>query len=240
MYLAKYVLGPIPPTTKILILPDDYNGSVDNLPEGIEHIVFGKEFNQPVDNLPKTVTHLYFGRNFNQSVDKLPENLIFLHLGYDFDRCIDNFPKGLKYLSIFDRFNKQIKTFPESIIYLSLGPRYHQSITLPKSLQCFRFDNAKLFSNIRYIRESIFGEYDYMITGIYNFKLPLQSLTDNGLVGPYGRSYNEEIMGVMDCYELVKFKMISMIPDGVMKRIEINKSNKRNKLISLRGLINVI
>jgi hypothetical protein len=57
-----------------------FNQPVDNLPQSITHLIFGRLFNQTVNNLPQTMTHLTFGHNFNQTVDNLPKNIIQLTL----------------------------------------------------------------------------------------------------------------------------------------------------------------
>ena len=44
-----------------------------------------KDYNQSVDNLPQSLTHLSFGRSFNPVV-KLPQSLTHLTFGYDFQR----------------------------------------------------------------------------------------------------------------------------------------------------------
>ena len=127
--------------TKIIIFEDDtigpfysiFNKSVDNLPNSITNLTFGRYFNQLVDatrknfiftgapknnvvfdgdNLPKNLTHLIFGFNFSQSVDNLPENLIHLRFGYKFNQKIDNLPLNIKQIKMYKQQIHLLKKVP--------------------------------------------------------------------------------------------------------------------------------
>jgi hypothetical protein len=88
-YTFNEELNNIPEETEIIIFSENlrkkeyskFNQLVDNLPENLTHLTFGKSFNHSVNNLPKKLTHLTFGEKFNQSVDYLPENLTHLTFG---------------------------------------------------------------------------------------------------------------------------------------------------------------
>ena len=88
---------------KIIIFKNDFNQSVDNLPNTLEELLFGNNFNQNVDNLPNKLKILYLGNNFNKSVDKLFGNLSTLVIqSKSFNQNLNNLPKNLMQLSIID------------------------------------------------------------------------------------------------------------------------------------------
>ena len=68
---------------------------VDNLPDGINYLTFGKYFNHPVDNLPSSITHITFGDRFNQPVDNLPKNIKILNFGNNFNQPVDKLPNNI-------------------------------------------------------------------------------------------------------------------------------------------------
>jgi hypothetical protein len=85
-----------------------FNKKLDNLPQKITHLVFGRMFNKKVDNLPKNLTHLTFEFCFNKKVDNLPKNLTHIIFGVDFNQNIDKLYKNLKYLQIDWYFQNEI------------------------------------------------------------------------------------------------------------------------------------
>ena len=85
---------------------DEFNKSVNYLPQNLTNLTFGFYFDQSVDNLPKNLTHLFFGNRFNQSIVKLSKSLV--HLGfYSNNNLKNNIPNNIEYLTIyFDPRNK--------------------------------------------------------------------------------------------------------------------------------------
>jgi len=74
----------------------------------IKKIKFNWLFNGNVDNLPNNITHLHFGREFNKPLDNLPVNLIFLELGNSFNQPLDFLPHSLKKFTIKSRKSSYI------------------------------------------------------------------------------------------------------------------------------------
>ena len=89
------------------------------------------KFNHPVENLPNSLTHLKFGKHFNQPIDNLPPSLMQLELGDDFNQPIDNLPRSLVHLEFSQKscFNKSINNLPVSLKYLRLGYYFNQPVT---------------------------------------------------------------------------------------------------------------
>src|SRR6185312_6199425 len=89
--------------TKTLILPNNFNEELEDLPSDIKIIIFDEDFwkciyskfNKKVDNLSNTITHIMFGSVFNQSVDKLPNTITHLTFGYWFNQSVDNLPNAI-------------------------------------------------------------------------------------------------------------------------------------------------
>lgn len=138
------------PSLTRLVLSDDFNHSLDNLPLRLQELQTGKSFNKPVENLPPSLLKLIFGDLFDQSVDNLPENLERLTLGLNFNNKIDHLPK-LSYLKIAsNHFNQSLDHLPSSLVYLNFKKceKFDHTIQeLPPSIQ-----NLKL---ARYYQQNI-------------------------------------------------------------------------------------
>ncbi len=93
----------------------DFNQTVESLPNSIRDITFGFYFNQNVDNLPNSILNLTFGYSFNQNVDNLPNSILNLTFGYEFNQPIGKIPSELKILNI-DKQNPNIKIISESVL----------------------------------------------------------------------------------------------------------------------------
>ena len=127
--------------TKIIIFEDDtigpfysiFNKSVDNLPNSITNLTFGRYFNQLVDatrknkiftgapknnivfdgdNLPNSLTHLTFGFSFNKSVDNLPNSITHLKFGWNFNQQVNNLPMNIKKIKICEHQILLLKKVP--------------------------------------------------------------------------------------------------------------------------------
>lgn len=107
-----------------------FNQSIDNIPDNIEEISFGRDtywyyassyFNQSIDNLPCSLHTLILGSNFNQPIDNLPCSLKKLVLGSQFNQSIDNLPSSLEYLELGYYFNQPLYNLPQSVKTLSIS-----------------------------------------------------------------------------------------------------------------------
>ncbi len=150
-----------------LTFGDDFNQSVDNLPNGIIHLTFGRDFDKPVDKLPNSITHLTFGYWFNQSVDHLPNSITHLTFGDWFNQLVDKLPDSITHLTFGSRFNQSVDNLPKSITHLIFGRIFNQLVdNIPNSITHlifgFYFNRLvnKLFTNLRYL--SIPLNYKYL------------------------------------------------------------------------------
>eukprot|EP01112_Ceratiomyxa_fruticulosa_P020507 TRINITY_DN699_c0_g1_i3.p1 TRINITY_DN699_c0_g1~~TRINITY_DN699_c0_g1_i3.p1 ORF type:complete len:462 (-),score=70.84 TRINITY_DN699_c0_g1_i3:216-1601(-) len=90
--------GFLPPSLKKLVLSEDFNQSVNDLPKGLTHLSFetinltNTAFNQPLNNLPSSLTHLTVGTGFNQLLTNLPPKLEYLAIGYAFKYLKESSP----------------------------------------------------------------------------------------------------------------------------------------------------
>lgn len=151
----------VPLDTKILIFNQDitfykdcfvgyslFNQKVDELPDSITKIIFGRYFNQKVNNLPKNLIYLTFGAHFDQNVDNLPTGLLHLSLGRHFNQTVDELPKKLSYLKFGDKFNQNIDKLPGSLKSLTLGFEFNKTTDkLPNSLRQLGFYSYKSLKN---------------------------------------------------------------------------------------------
>jgi hypothetical protein len=127
-----------------LILPQNYNCQLINLPETLEYLYLGSHFNQEVNNLNTGLKTLIINSNYNHQLDNLPinlENLEFfqfnlpldylpynlkqIKLGFNFNQSIDNFPDSLETINLNSiEFNKEINKFPNNLKLLIINKKY--------------------------------------------------------------------------------------------------------------------
>lgn len=127
-----------------LVLSENFNQKIDNLPKTLTHLTLGDCFDKSVNKLPESLTHLIIGDSFNNSVDKLPELLTHLTLGRNFNnQSVDSLPKKLTHLTLGDYFGQTVDNLPESLTYLSLGSNFDQQVDhLPDGLKCLNLKRA--------------------------------------------------------------------------------------------------
>lgn len=112
------------PQTKLthLIFGNNFNNSVNYLPDSIEYLYFGTSFNKSVDNLPNSLIFISFGFNFNCSVNNLPNNLKHIEFGVSFNCTLDNLKFGIETIKFkYGWCGKHIEKLPSSIkkIYIN-------------------------------------------------------------------------------------------------------------------------
>jgi FNIP Repeat len=99
-----------------LILGENFNQPVDNLPSTLTYLTTGHAFNQPVDKLPPTLTHLKTGHTFNQPVDKLPPTLTHLKTGIEsINQLINSHPHSFTLILEIVLTNQLINSHPHSL-----------------------------------------------------------------------------------------------------------------------------
>jgi len=123
-----------------LTFGDDFNKSIDHLPNSITHLTFGNSFNQSIDKLPNSITHLTFGVCFNKSVDNLPNSITHLTFGEFFNKSVDHLPNSITHLTFDICFIKSVNNLPSSITHLTFGDFFDNPVdNLPKSLEYLTF-----------------------------------------------------------------------------------------------------
>lgn len=170
-------------TYKKVAFDDDFNSSVDFLPDGVEEIILGAIFNKPIENLPQTLKKLVIKKYngigqalFNQSLEHLPSGLETLELDYcnfyghtNGSYCsntilnsLNNLPPNLKNLKLqTNNRNLNINNIPDTVENLYLK-EFNYIIKLPKNLKIFDVycnDTDKL----NYIQNNIKPEYPNVI-----------------------------------------------------------------------------
>ena len=79
------------------------------------------KFNELVNNLPQCLTYLTFGRHFNQRVNKLPQGLTHLTFGVRFNQEVNVLPQNLTHLTFCVRFNQEVNVLPQNLTHLTFG-----------------------------------------------------------------------------------------------------------------------
>jgi len=141
--LTDELINVIKKHKSIKFVGENFNFTLDNLPEGLESIKLNYGFNKPINNLPKSLKNLECGELFNQPIDNLPEGLESLKLNYGFNKPINNLPKSLKNLECGELFNQPINNLPKSLKNLECGVSFNQPIdNLPENLESLSFLNG--------------------------------------------------------------------------------------------------
>ena len=115
----------LPPNLKCLSPGENFNCERDckNWPQSLTTLLLSNNFNSPIEQLPNHIEYLYLGNQFNQSIDKLPEKLKKLRMHtIRFDYSFDNLPTGLEELKFTCR-NKHMCRFdnlPSKLNYLRI------------------------------------------------------------------------------------------------------------------------
>ena len=221
---------------KKIFFNDEFNYSIENLPEGIEYLRFGQLFNKSLDKLPQSITHIYFGylAGFDQPINNLPQNLKTLELGFyftqslnclpakleslkivgNFSHTLEYLPVNLKTLVIGNEFNRKIDLLPASITHLTLGDTFNHSVAkLPKSLMYlqlgFEFNKCvnKLPKNLKTI---IFGQ---------SFNQAVDKLPNQIKHIAFGSKFSKPLANLPNSVISIKF-MESNIPNDIPNFIE--------------------
>ena len=130
---------------KKVVFGDKFYKPVNNLPNGITHLQFGRSFNQSLDNLPRTLKELIIAPQeiswckFNQPLDNLPIGLecLVLKLIENYNYNLDNLPYSLKELHlIVKRFNQPLNNLPDGLEKLTVSKfNFYGTYSLPSSLK---------------------------------------------------------------------------------------------------------
>ena len=124
---------------------NQYNSTLDWLPEGITDINLGMQFNQPLENLPSTIKRITIVNNnggyvyFNQPLEYLPNGLeeFSITFGKTFNQQLDNLPTSLKYLQIYSlEFIQNLNNLSDSIETIRIRTfDYNNTYKLPSNLK---------------------------------------------------------------------------------------------------------
>ena len=105
---------------------------------------FGNNFNQSVDSLPENLRELYFNRKmnckFDKSLDKLPNNLKILGISSSFNNTLDNLPDSLEELLLEPTycksiFSQEIKRLPKNLKKIQYPLNYPYKEKVEKMLK---------------------------------------------------------------------------------------------------------
>jgi hypothetical protein len=132
------------PMIEILVLGNDFNYSIDNIPKTIKILELGNNFNQPINCLPFNLEKLKFGDNFNQKLNCLPDGLKYIELGNFYNHPIKNFPTGLEEFVQGDNFSQLINNLPKDLRKIKFGKRFKKDIkTLPNKIEEIIFQTSR-------------------------------------------------------------------------------------------------
>jgi hypothetical protein len=122
------------------IINEDFDQSIDKLPDSVQEIVLGRSFNQPVNKWPANLKYLHFLRDpkFNQSLDNLPYGIKEINIestggNSKFNQPVDNLPDTLKLLNLGGGFNQPVDNLPESLEQLGFGWYYFEEYNIDSS-----------------------------------------------------------------------------------------------------------
>jgi len=113
-------------------------------PMQVTHLLIGDQYNTPVSNLPNTISHLETGHLFNQPIYSFPSFLTHLKLGNSFNQPLYNLPSTLTHLDIGDKFYRNVESLPEKITHLSIGWGFYMPFhNLPSRLVSLKIKDPR-------------------------------------------------------------------------------------------------
>ena len=133
-------------THKRLNINYSYNKSIDNLPEGIEYIVFNCKF---IDYYNGGSSFDEEKSAFNQTINRLPSTLLELNMGdcENFDKEIVDFPPLLVKL-ILPRYSYNLDNVSQCLTHLIINGPYTGSLdNLPNTLEHLEISGLSLNNN---------------------------------------------------------------------------------------------
>jgi hypothetical protein len=213
-----------PKNVNMLIISDNFNELINELPGKLEYVQFGRDFNQDISGI-KWAQHLMklcsviFGNMFNYNIDGIlwPRSLNNIELGFNYSYndivirgpvCLSrvSLPRGIRIISSVKVFEISFIDFdytryewPESIKYVSFNSIYRSldKFYVPDGIVSIRINNIYDISYIVFPRE-------------------LTTLT-------LGDNFNQEIDSIRSCTSLryldfgAKFnKDISNLPNSII------------------------
>ena len=141
--------------TKTLTLPHNFDEELKDLSSNTKIIIFEDDtigpfysiFNKSVDNLPNSITNLTFGRYFNQLVDATRKNKIFTGAPKNnivFDG--DNLPASLTHLIFGNSFNYKVYNLPLTMKEIMIcKQQIHLLKKIPFNCKIIDEDNKEIF-----------------------------------------------------------------------------------------------
>ena len=75
--------GDIPSTIKVIMFGKKFNQTLDNLPGGIEFLIFPEDgdFNRPLENLPVSLRGLLLNRSYKLQLGLVPAGVKYINIG---------------------------------------------------------------------------------------------------------------------------------------------------------------
>lgn len=98
-----------------LILSNQFNKKIKNLPKSILILSTGCLFNNYLDNLHSLLTKLELKVKFNKNIYFLPNSLIDLKFGIEFNKKIDGLPNSILYLRTSSKYNREKTKFSNKL-----------------------------------------------------------------------------------------------------------------------------
>ncbi len=152
-----------------LVIGDNYNLTINKLPNNLKILVLGKKFESKILNYPPKLKYLDIGNSYTYSLNNLPNDLETLIINGKYNSQII-YPIGLRHFIILkdSEFNLELKDLPNSLVYLSIQNNYTLVISsLPDSIICLELGNnykgniQKFSNNLKKIKLCEDFNYDF-------------------------------------------------------------------------------
>lgn len=217
----------IPQNIVRLILPYIFNDKLDNIHylesrnNLDQHINLLWHFNQYVDNLPNSIRLIHFGKTFNKSINNLPLHLNKLKFSYDFKKPLNKIPKNLKVLKIDYNYDYNLPHLPQSLHTLKLYLGNNIIDILPETLRVLIIDTKKYIQNYPPKLYTLrFGNY---------FNQEINNLPQTLYELELGYCFNQSLDFLPESLQILnlrmnnKIKKINDLPSSI-KKVVIRKS----------------
>jgi hypothetical protein len=149
-------------------------------PKNLEQLILPDNYNEIVDNLPDTITHLHLGNIFDKKITKLPNCLKYIIFSNNYNNdilCLNSIKHTLQYVELGLNYNLLIHNVFTNILELVVNINYtHHYNYLPKQLKrlSVNLTNNNNIFNIMYLTDLNYLKIDnYSNNVILLNRLPL-------------------------------------------------------------------
>ncbi len=236
-----------------IIFGEQFNSTIDNLPNSIKKIQLPHCYTHPLYNLPNQLIYLkLLAYKYPHALNNLPNTLEILIIGNDIMNPLDNLPNSLKILHVLGIYQYPLDNLPsqlEELMITELDPKIHMD-NLPNSIKNLSLSNLceskienwpsslKILDIIKYahpidniILESCPNLIELNVSGEYKYSI--DNISNSVEFISFHRDYNIDIHKLPKNLKKIRLENIkkkSLIKCDIEPNIEITDKNLKDNI----------